>query len=45
MNIRTLIADDDPGMRLLVRKLVERAEGYELVGEAEDGECGSGEDS
>lgn len=39
MNIRTLIADDDPGMRLLVRKLVERAEGYELVGEAADGEA------
>ncbi len=39
MSIRTLIADDDPGMRLLVRKLVERAEGYELIGEAEDGEA------
>jgi len=38
MNIRVLIADDDPGMRLLMRKVVERAEGYELAGEAEDGE-------
>lgn len=36
--IRILIADDDPGMRLVMRKLVERAEGYELVGEAEDGD-------
>ena len=36
--IRILIADDDPGMRLVMRRLVERAEGYELAGEAEDGE-------
>ena len=33
-----LIADDDPGMRLVMRKLAERAEGYRLVGEAEDGD-------
>lgn len=37
-NIRILIADDDPGMRTVMRLLVQRAEGYELVGEAEDGE-------
>ncbi len=37
-NIRILIADDDAGMRLVMKKLVEKAEGYELVGEAEDGE-------
>ena len=35
--IHILIADDDPGMRTVMRKLAERAEGYELVGEAEDG--------
>ena len=35
--IRIIIADDDPGMRTVMRKLTERAEGYELVGEAEDG--------
>ena len=35
--IRILIADDDAGMRLVMRRLVERAEGYELAGEAEDG--------
>lgn len=35
--IRILIADDDSGMRLIMRKLVEKAEGYELVGEATDG--------
>ena len=35
--IKTLIADDDAGMRLVMRKLVEQAGGYELAGEAEDG--------
>ena len=35
--IRILIADDDAGMRLVMKKLVGKAEGYELVGEAEDG--------
>jgi len=35
--IRILTGDDDAGMRLVMRRLVERAEGYELVGEAEDG--------
>lgn len=37
-DIRILIADDDAGMRLVMRRLAEKAEGYELVGEAEDGE-------
>ena len=36
--IRILIADDDAGMRLVMRKLVQRAEGYELAGEAADGD-------
>ena len=36
--ITILIADDEPGMRLVMRKLVERAEGYRLAGEAEDGD-------
>ena len=36
--ITILIADDDPGMRLVMGKLVSRAEGYRLAGEAEDGE-------
>lgn len=35
--IRILIADDDAGMRTVMRKLAQRAEGYELVGEASDG--------
>ena len=36
--IRILIADDDPGMLLLMRKLIERAEDYQLAGEAQNGE-------
>ena len=35
--IRILIADDDAGMRLVMRRLVGQAEGYELAGEAPDG--------
>ena len=35
--IPILIADDDAGMRLVMRKLVEQAEGYALAGEAADG--------
>lgn len=38
-DITILIADDDPGMRTVMRKLVERAEGYRLVGKAEDGDA------
>ncbi len=36
--IRILIADDDPGMLLMTRKLIARAEDYQLVGEAQSGE-------
>ena len=36
--IRIAIADDDAGMRMMVRKLIERADDYALVGEAENGE-------
>ena len=36
--ITILIADDDAGMRLVMRRLVERAEGYELAGEAAAGD-------
>ncbi len=35
--IRVIIADDEPGMRLIERKMIERVEGFVLVGEAEDG--------
>lgn len=36
-NIRILIADDDDGMRLVMRRIVEKSEGCELAGEARDG--------
>lgn len=36
--IRVLIADDEPGMRMILRKMIARVEGYELVGEAQDGQ-------
>lgn len=39
MSIRTIIADDDAGMRLMLAKIIERCEGYELVGEAVDGKA------
>ena len=35
--IKVLIADDEPGMRLILRKMIARVEGYELVGEAQNG--------
>lgn len=38
--LRVLVCDDEPGMRLVLRKLVERAEGFEMVGEAVNGEEG-----
>ncbi len=36
--IKVIVADDDAGMRLVERKLIERVDGFRLVGEAEDGE-------
>lgn len=36
--IRVIIADDDMGMRLIERKMIERVTGFTLVGEACDGE-------
>ena len=36
--IKVIIADDDEGMRLIERKLIRKVEGFELVGEAKDGE-------
>ncbi len=37
MSISVLIADDDVGMRLVIKKAVERTDGFTIVGEAEDG--------
>jgi two-component system LytT family response regulator len=36
--IRVVIADDDMGMRLIEKKMIERVEGFALAGEATDGE-------
>lgn len=36
--VRIAIADDDADMRSIMRKIIERDGGYELVGEAENGE-------
>lgn len=35
--IRVMIADDDEGMRLVLHRLIEREEGFEIVAEATDG--------
>ena len=36
--IRVVIADDEEGMRMILRKLIERAEGFTLCAEAKDGQ-------
>lgn len=36
-DLRVLIADDDPGMRLVLRKILSKVEGFTLIGEAQDG--------
>ena len=36
-DIRILIADDDDGMRMVMRRCVEKAGGFQIVGEAKDG--------
>lgn len=38
MSFKVLIADDNEGMRLVLKKLVEKSEGFEIAAEAEDGE-------
>lgn len=35
--LRVLVADDDAGMRIVLRKIIEKVEGFTLVGEAGDG--------
>lgn len=35
--IKVVIADDDEGMRLIERRMIEKVEGFTLVGEAKDG--------
>lgn len=38
--LKVMICDDEMGMRLILRKLIEKAEGFTLVGEAENGQEG-----
>lgn len=38
MDLKVLIADDNEGMRLILRKIIEKTGGFEIAGEAEDGE-------
>lgn len=35
--IRVLLADDEPGMRLILRKMIARADGFTVIGEATNG--------
>ena len=43
-NLRVLIADDDSGMRMILRRLIEKADGFTLAGEASDGKHRAGGD-
>lgn len=36
-NLRVLIADDDPGMRLILHQIIQREPGFDLVAEASNG--------
>lgn len=38
MELKVFICDDDAGMRLVLRKAVEKIDGFHIVGEAEDGD-------
>lgn len=39
MELKVLIGDDEEGIRMVLRKSIEKIEGFKLVGEAEDGEA------
>lgn len=39
MELKVFIGDDEEGMRMVLRKAIEKIEGFKLVGEAEDGEA------
>jgi len=39
MELKVLIGDDDSGIRLVLKKAIEKVEGFNLVGEAADGEA------
>ena len=35
--IRVVIADDEPGMRMILRKMIEKADGFSICAEADNG--------
>jgi two-component system LytT family response regulator len=39
LELKVLIGDDEEGIRMILRKAIEKVEGFKLVGEAEDGEA------
>ena len=39
MELKVLIGDDDSGIRLVLKKAIEKVEGFGLIGEAADGEA------
>jgi two-component system LytT family response regulator len=39
LSLRVLIADDDIGMRLVLKKAIEKFGGFTIIGEAEDGDA------
>ena len=39
MALTVLIADDDSAMRLIIKKIIDKFDGFQLIGEAEDGEA------
>ena len=38
MNIKVLIVDDEKGMRTIIKKILEKASGFEIVGDTDNGE-------
>ncbi len=37
MDLKVILADDEKGMRLILNKILSKAEGFEVIGEAENG--------
>ena len=35
MSIKVLLVDDEPGIRLLLNKIISKADGFEVVGECD----------
>lgn len=39
MGLKVIIGDDEAGMRMILRKAIEKTGGFEIIGEGEDGEA------